>query len=171
MSSGESRPITRTSLAEEIRRRLREQILSGELAPGARLTEQGVADSMGTSAGPVREAFAALTGEGLLISLRHRGTFVSSISLDEVRTAYQIRFRLDPLAGELLLDRLTPAILDQLRGHLEEMRAAAGRGDHPALFVADMRFHGLFYPGSGSAGLAPAWPLAAGLMRPFLGLR
>ena len=56
--------LTRQSLSDAIRARLREQILSGELSMGQRLTEQGVAEAMGTSAGPVREAFASLTYEG-----------------------------------------------------------------------------------------------------------
>lgn len=170
MSSGASRRITRTSLAEEIRRRIREQILSGELPPGARLTEQGIAESMGTSAGPVREAFAALTGEGLLISFRHRGTFVSSVSREEIRNAYQIRFRLEPYAASLLLDRITPAIIDHLRGFVEEMRTAADDGDYPAMFAADMRFHGVFYTESGSPLLASVWPLLEGVLRKYMAI-
>jgi DNA-binding GntR family transcriptional regulator len=168
MSSGASRRISRTSLAEEIRRRIREQVLSGELPPGARLTEQGIAESMGTSAGPVREAFAALTGEGLLISFRHRGTFVSSASREEIRNAYQIRFRLEPYAAALLLDRITPATIDHLSGFVEEMRTAAAEGDYPAMSAADMRFHGVFYTGSGSALLASIWPLLEGVVRKFM---
>ena len=84
---------------------------------GQRLTEQGVAEAMGTSAGPVREAFASLSREGLLISLPHRGTFVSSVSQEEARGAYEVRHRLEPYAFELASTRLTPeanAELDRL---------------------------------------------------------
>ena len=100
--------LTRQSLADAIRARLREQILSGEMAMGQRLTEQGVAEAMGTSAGPVREAFASLTYEGLLMSLPNRGTFVSSVSEEEARGAYDVRQRLG-YAFELARSRLTPA--------------------------------------------------------------
>src|SRR5258706_91502 len=93
--------LSRMSLGHAIRTRLREQILSGELAMGQRLTEQAVAEEMGTSAGPVREAFASLCSEGLLMSLPHRGTFVSSVSQEEARGAYEIRHRLEPYAFEL----------------------------------------------------------------------
>jgi len=170
MTSGASRPISRTSLAEEIRRRIREQILTGELSPGARLTEQGIAESMGTSAGPVREAFAALASEGLVSSFRHRGTFVSSVSYEEIRNAYEVRFRLEPYAAGLMLDRLTPALLDELRRLVDEMRVAAGHDDHPTLFAADMRFHGRFYTASGSPMLASIWPLIEGVLRKFMSI-
>src|SRR3954467_11942345 len=89
MAAASRGPLSRTSLSEAIRLHLREQILSGELAMGQRITEQGLAESMGTSAGPVREAFVSLTHEGLLISLPNRGTFVSSVSEEEARGAYE----------------------------------------------------------------------------------
>ena len=60
---------------------------------------------MGTSAGPVREAFAKLAGEGLLISLPHHGTFVSSISREDDRAAYDVRSVLEPYAAECFSSR------------------------------------------------------------------
>ena len=118
------------SLSDAIRARLREQILSGELAMGQRLTEQGVAEAMGTSAGPVREAFASLCYEGLLMSLPHRGTFVSSVSQEEARGAYEVRHRLEPYAFELARTRLAPQANEELDALVAGLRDAAGRGDY-----------------------------------------
>jgi DNA-binding GntR family transcriptional regulator len=160
--------LSRMSLSDAIRARLREQILSGELAMGQRLTEQGVAEAMGTSAGPVREAFASLSYEGLLMSLPHRGTFVSSVSQEEARGAYEVRHRLEPYAFELASGRLTAkanAELDQLVAGLRE---AAGRGDYGTMIGLDMRFHGIFYAHSGNPILVAVWPLLEGTIRKFV---
>jgi DNA-binding GntR family transcriptional regulator len=168
VASATQNVLPRTSLAEAIRSRLREQILSGELAMGKRLTEQGVAESMGTSAGPVREAFASLTYEGLLISLPHRGTFVSSVSEEEARGAYEIRGRLEPYAFEQAAEKLTPELLAELEEIVRGLREAAGRDDYGAMIGLDMRFHGVFYIAAGNPILASVWPLLEGTIRKFV---
>jgi DNA-binding GntR family transcriptional regulator len=160
--------LARMSLAEAIRTRLREQILSGELAMGQRLTEQGVAEAMGTSAGPVREAFASLTREGLLMSLPHRGTFVTSVSEEEARSAYEVRRRLEPYAFELAAKRLSPEIDAELDGLVAGLREAAGRRDYATMIGLDMRFHGIFYANAGSPILAAVWPMLEATIRKFV---
>jgi DNA-binding GntR family transcriptional regulator len=160
--------LARMSLGEAIRMRLREQILSGELAMGQRLTEQAVAEEMGTSAGPVREAFASLCSEGLLMSLPHRGTFVSSVSQEEARGAYEVRRRLEPFAFELASQRLTPQINAELDDIIARLREAALRKDYGAIIGLDMRFHGIFYANSGNPVLVAVWPLLEGTIRKFV---
>ena len=160
--------LTRQSLSDAIRARLREQILSGELSMGQRLTEQGVAEAMGTSAGPVREAFASLTYEGLLMSLPNRGTFVSSVSEEEARGAYDVRQRIELYAFELARNRLTPqanAELDQL---VAGLKAAAKVPDYGTMIGLDMRFHGIIYANSGNPILIALWPLLEGTIRKFV---
>jgi DNA-binding GntR family transcriptional regulator len=160
--------LARLSLSDAIRARLREQILSGELAMGERLTEQGVAEQMGTSAGPVREAFASLTYEGLLISLPNRGTFVSSVSEEEARGAYEVRQRVELYAFDLARDRLTPEANGELDQLITELKAAAARSDYPTMIGLDMRFHGIFYANSGNPVLIAIWPLLEGTIRKFV---
>lgn len=160
--------LSRMSLSEAIRARLREQILSGELAMGQRLTEQGVAEAMGTSAGPVREAFASLCYEGLLISLPHRGTFVSLVSQEEARGAYEVRHRLEPYAFDLARKRLTAEHDAELDRLVAGLREGAARGDYAAMIGLDMRFHGLFYAQSGNPILVAVWPLLEGTIRKFV---
>ena len=160
--------LSRLSLSDAIRARLREQILAGELAMGQRLTEQGVAEAMGTSAGPVREAFASLTYEGLLMSLPNRGTFVSSVSEQEARGAYDVRQRLELYAFELARDRLTPAADAELDGLIAGLKAAAAKSDYPTMIGLDMRFHGIFYAHSGNPILIAIWPLLEGTIRKFV---
>lgn len=160
--------LSRMSLSDAIRGRLREQILSGELAMGQRLTEQGVAEAMGTSAGPVREAFASLSYEGLLISLPNRGTFVSSVSQEEARGAYEVRRRLELYAFELARDRLTAGANVELDQLVAGLKAAAARSDYATMIGLDMRFHGIFYASSGNPMLLAIWPLLEGTIRKFV---
>lgn len=160
--------LARLSLSDAIRARLREQILAGELAMGQRLTEQGVAEAMGTSAGPVREAFASLTYEGLLISLPNRGTFVSSVSEDEARGAYEVRRRVELYAFELARTRLTPEAHDELDRLIDDLKAAAAQSDYPRMIGLDMRFHGIFYAHSGNPILVALWPLLENTIRKFV---
>jgi DNA-binding GntR family transcriptional regulator len=160
--------LARLSLSDAIRARLREQILSGELAMGQRLTEQGVAEAMGTSAGPVREAFASLTYEGLLMSLPNRGTFVSSVSEGEARGAYDVRQRLEVYAFELARDRLTAEANRELDDLITALKEAALRSDYPTMIGLDMRFHGIFYAHSGNPILIAIWPLLEGTIRKFV---
>jgi DNA-binding GntR family transcriptional regulator len=160
--------LARQSLADAIRSRLREQILSGELAMGQRLTEQGVAEAMGTSAGPVREAFASLTSEGLLMSLPNRGTFVSSVSEEEARAAYGIRKRIEFYAFELARPRLTAEANQELDQLIAGLKAAALQSDYQTMIGLDMRFHGIIYAHSGSPILSAMWPLLEGTIRKFV---
>jgi DNA-binding GntR family transcriptional regulator len=96
---------------------------------------------MGTSPGPVREAFSALAREGLVISLRHRGTFVSAVSEQEAKTAYDLRAWIEPHVMELALHKLPSPLTQELEQKLVEMRAAAKRKDFPAVMRAVPRSH------------------------------
>jgi DNA-binding GntR family transcriptional regulator len=160
--------LARLSLSDAIRARLREQILAGELPMGQRLTEQGVAEAMGTSAGPVREAFASLTYEGLLMSLPNRGTFVSSVSEEEARGAYDVRQRVELYAFELARDRLTPQANAELDELIAGLKTAAAKSDYQTMIGLDMRFHGIFYTRSGNPILIALWPLLEGTIRKFV---
>jgi DNA-binding GntR family transcriptional regulator len=126
-------PVTRAqAVAEELRR----QILTGELAPGARLRQLDVARQLGVSTTPVREAFTSLARQGLIQQDAHRGVFVSAPSADEVRESYEIRIALEPLAAGLAAKAIDEAQLAELDRLLAEMKKAKD----PAL---EPRFHAL----------------------------
>jgi DNA-binding GntR family transcriptional regulator len=160
--------IVRLPLAEEIRNVLREMILSGRLQPGKRITEQQVARDVGTSQGPVREAFASLCQEGLLISLPHRGTFVSSVSEAEARMVYALRTLIEPHVVELALPRVTPEVIKQLGEDIAAMQAAADDGDVTRHAAADAQFHGRLYELAGSEVLMATWQTLSASIRLFV---
>ena len=158
----------RPSLAEEIVSGLRERILAGELRPGDRIGELDVAQAFGTSQAPVREAFAALRSEGLVVTLPRRGTFVSSVLLIDARMAYEIRRRVEPYIYEQALDSITDADLLVLEQLVEGMRAAAAQGDLETMTRHDMDLHGLLYGRVGSEMLQRIWDLLSANIRKFV---
>ncbi len=88
---------------------LRSRILSGSIAPGLPLRQQALAEELGVSRIPLREAIRLLSTEGLLDLVPHRGAFVSMISLAEVREFFEIRLKLEPW----LLHEAVPNLTEQ----------------------------------------------------------
>ena len=162
--------INRMSLTDEIRTRLRQQIVAGELEPGQRINEQGVAQEMGTSPGPVREAFVALQKEGLLISLPRRGTFVASISELESRVAYEVRARIEPYAAELAMVNADQGTYDRMTAALNGMRAAAKESKLQDFIHYDLEFHATFYDLSGTELLKSIWSSTSVKIQRFISM-
>ena len=89
------------ALSRRIVDQLKRVIIAGELRPGDRVLETDLAEQLGVSRGPVREAFRQLEQEGLLVSFPHRGTFVATIPEDEIEEVYATgAVRVDPAIGE-----------------------------------------------------------------------
>lgn len=101
------------TLASRISRVLAERIISGALAPGARLRQDHLAEEFGASHVPVREAFRRLEAQGLAVSEPRRGVRVASFDLAEVREVAEMRAALEVLALRHAIPNLTAAILDR----------------------------------------------------------
>jgi DNA-binding GntR family transcriptional regulator len=153
--------------SEAIYQELRQEILSGKVRPGERLTEIDIAQRMGTSQGPVREAFTRLREHGLLISFRHRGSYVSEISEEDARDAYQVRAVLERQAMMRALPRMGPREFAALELQVKSMEAAATRQDLVENLANDMRFHRLIFEWSGSPMLLQCWDLIEVKIRKF----
>lgn len=153
--------------AETVYQQLREDILSGRLRPGDRIAETEVAHRIGTSQGPVREAFTRLREQGLLISFTHRGSYVSEISVDEARDAYAVRATLERQALRLALPAMDESHYEQLQEDIREMESAARNGDVAGNLARDMRFHRRIYEWSGSPTLLQCWGIIEMKIRKF----
>jgi DNA-binding GntR family transcriptional regulator len=129
-----------------------------------------VAREFETSQGPVREAFAQLRQEGFLISFPRRGTFVTRVSEEEARTAYEIRKLVEPYVMERAIERMADEDVRAFARDLEVMRAAASVRDYRELVAADMRFHGRFYELSGSPLAAAIWTRIESTVRQFVAI-
>src|SRR5258708_2128560 len=113
------------SLTTLVQRELERRILEGDLAPGAKLTEEDIAGDLNVSRGPVREAFRALESAGLVRTEKNRGVFVRQVSIAEADEIYEVRAGLDELIGRLLASRIQASQLAELRDLLKKMQQAA----------------------------------------------
>lgn len=155
-------------LREQLFQHLRQQIITGELAPGERIIELAVARQAGVSQAPVREALQRLAIEGLIIQRNHRGAVVADLSFSEMREIFEVRAVIEGQAVVHLLENMQPKYLSALRASLEEMREAAQRSDRAALIDADVRFHRSVLEFSGHTLLLRLWDVADGHVRRFL---
>lgn len=141
------------SLATAVRRELERRILAGEILPGAKLLEEGIAADLRVSRGPVREAFRALEQAGLVRTEKNRGVFVRSLTHFEADELYEVRAGLDALIGRLAAERCTPAQVEELRKLQRDMERAGRRRDVDEYYPLNVRFHDLLAQFTGNATL------------------
>ena len=132
---------------------LRDEILDGRLVAGSRLVETELAERFGVSRGPVRDALAELARAGLAVDLPRRGTFVSSLTEDDLCEVYVIRRAIEEAAVELAIERATDEDLAAMYVALEAVEAAYAGGDLATAWEADMAFHRSYCRLSGNGRL------------------
>jgi DNA-binding GntR family transcriptional regulator len=141
-------------MAEAALAELQDSILSGELAPGAPLRLEELADRLGMSISPVREAVRRLEGLGLAVHVPHCGARVSELALDDLRDAYEVRLLLEPRAVRRAAERFAADDAGAARAHLAAYAQSRDRVEHAA-------FHFALYRASHSEWLLrlirPAW--------------
>jgi DNA-binding GntR family transcriptional regulator len=125
---------------------VRKAILAGVLAPGARLRQEELAETFGTSRIPVREALRALEYEGLVSSEPNRGFTVTALDADDVDEVYELRILLEGHAVRVALPLLTDEDLEDLEGLFKEMQDAHSPDDQLA---ARERFYYRLYSVTG----------------------
>jgi DNA-binding GntR family transcriptional regulator len=140
-------------LWESIADHLRDEILDGRLPAGSRLVETELAERFGVSRGPVRDALTELARSGLAVDLPRRGTFVSSLTEQDLEEVYVIRRAIEEVAVRLAVARVTDADVDALYGILAAVEAAYERDDLTAAWEADMEFHRAYCRLSGNRRL------------------
>jgi len=142
--------------------RIREMILRGELPPGERLGEEALAERLGVSRTPIRQALPALAREGLLAAAGRRGYVVRSFSPEDVLDAIETRGLLEGLAARRIAERgASPELLEKLKNCLAEGDAILAKrrfesADEQHYSEMNGRFHALIVEGAGSRILADA---------------
>jgi DNA-binding GntR family transcriptional regulator len=119
-----------------------DRILTGQLAPGARVKQDELAEEFGASRLPVREALRILDARGLVTLKANSGAWVSSMSLRDLDLSYEIRERIEPLLLTDSLPRLTDSDLDAMRAIQDDIEA---NDDVERFLVLDRQFHWLSY--------------------------
>ncbi|MCT1396718.1 GntR family transcriptional regulator [Microbacterium sp. p3-SID338] len=145
------------SLGAQVARVLRQRIVRGELAPGARLTEEALAEEFAVSRGPVRDALTQLSFEKLVEVQRPRGVYIVGLTSDDVDQLYSLRGALEQLALSRAMrvdddDRWQP-----MAEAVQRMAEAADAGDHAAFVTADLDFHSQIYALADHPRLEGAW--------------
>jgi phosphonate utilization transcriptional regulator len=130
-----------SSLTSVVQGELERMILSGELAPGAKLTEMALAARLGVSRGPLREAFRMLEEAGLVRTEKNRGVFVRDIPIDEAVEIFDLRATMDELVGRRLAEHITPAQLKEVRGLVDNMERAVKANDAYHYHLLNLQFH------------------------------
>ncbi len=120
---------------------VRDLIVQGQLAPGARLNERLLCEQLGISRTPLREAIKLLALEGLVNLLPNRGAVVAPLDPGRVAEAFQVMGALEGLAGELACRQATPEQIREIRALHDEMLAMYGQGDLAAYFRYNQAIH------------------------------
>lgn len=129
------------SLREYAYQQIRQRILLAEAAPGEPLAADRLAQELGISRTPVREALQELAKEGLVELVPHKGAFAARFSRRDVEEIFQIRAALEPLAAETAAANIPQEELETLQAYLEETRKKLKMGDTAAHFDFDARLH------------------------------
>jgi DNA-binding GntR family transcriptional regulator len=132
---------TSTTLPATIAERLRDLIIEGEIAAGARLNERALCERLGVSRTPLREAFRVLTAEGLVALTPNRGAHVVSLSEQDVRESFEVMSALEALSGELACRRITDDEVAEIKALTFEMLACHARRDLPAYYRINRTIH------------------------------
>jgi DNA-binding GntR family transcriptional regulator len=134
-------PVSRKAIRHIVRDQIREAILSGELKPGEHISETVIAEQLGVSPTPVREAFRELEGARLIVVEPHRGAVVRALTRRDIREMYSLRAHLERMAVKLAIPRMTDDDYTRLARLVEEMVEAARSGDVAGLVDIDVGFH------------------------------
>jgi DNA-binding GntR family transcriptional regulator len=150
-------PLGGQSLRAEVRERLRQAIMQGELKPGEQIVESRLARQLGISQAPVREALRELEQMGLVVNHMRRGTFVRELTAQDAWEMYTLRAQLESMAARLALPHLTDADMDEMERLIEAMVEAGRTGNAEELTSADAHFHEFLCERSGHKLLMRMW--------------
>ncbi|OAT82973.1 GntR family transcriptional regulator [Desulfotomaculum copahuensis] len=126
---------------------LREAIIQGRLKPGERLMEIQLAEEMGVSRTPVREAIRKLELEGFVVMVPRKGAYVAGISVKDIVDVFEVRAALEGLAAGLAAERITGEELEELERALVRIYEVS-KHDLKAVVETDTSFHALIYQAS-----------------------
>jgi DNA-binding GntR family transcriptional regulator len=132
---------------------LRQAILKGELKPGERLMEIQLADRLGVSRTPIREAIRKLELEGLVIMVPRKGAEVAKITEKDLNDVLEVRCALEELAVELACKKISKEQIAQLENTLEEFKEVIKGNNLTEMAEMDEKFHMMIFEATGNARL------------------
>lgn len=149
-----SETAAKTTLAEELRLQLADDIVCGALPPGTPLDESDVARRFGVSRTPVREAIRQLTASGLVDSRAHRGAVVARPNIERLNSMFEAMAELEALCAGLSAERMTAADRQGLEALHEQLRVMIQAGNPQRFHEVNEAFHNAIYAGSQNTYIA-----------------
>ncbi len=150
------KPITaQPNLVDQVRDAILQEIASGALAPGERVVQERVAESLGVSRQPVQQALALLLSQGVLRDAPGRRLIVAPLDPQYVRQMYDMRAVIEGMAFAQAALRNADRAARQGPALIEAGRKAVASGSVPRMIAADMKFHGFIHELSGNTLVAP----------------
>ena len=153
----------RRTIHEQVADKLRKELLNGKILPGERIVESEVAETLGVSRGPVREALRQLSKEGFVSYRPHKGCEAKCLSEDEIRESYLIRLELECLAVQIYNGNMEEKYLETLESAKKALAIAAEKKSVPDIIEADEQFHQAIVEAAGKEKLTDMWKLLAGV--------
>ncbi len=130
-----------SSLTTVVQQEIERAILVGDYAPGSKLNEAALAEKLGVSRGPVREAFRMLDEAGLVRTEKNRGVFVRAIPIDEALEIFDLRAAMDDWVGKRLAACISDEQLKEIKAMVAEMEKAVKAQDAHQYHVLNLKFH------------------------------
>ncbi|HHP50800.1 MAG TPA: GntR family transcriptional regulator [Moorella mulderi] len=138
-------------LREIVFEALKEAILEGHLKTGEKLMEIQLAEELGVSRTPVREAIRKLEQEGLVVIIPHKGAFVADLSMKDIADLFEVRAALESLAAALACERATEEELEEMERLLMEIGKGVEEENLEYTIEVDTKFHEVLYQASRNA--------------------
>ena len=133
--------IPRANLHEHAAKRLRQLLVEGRIAPGAKLNERELCEALDVSRTPLREAIKMLAAEGLVELVPNRGAVAVKLSEEDIRHTFEVMGGLEALSGELAAQRVTDEELAEIKAMHFEMLAAYTRRDLSNYYRLNAQIH------------------------------
>ncbi len=137
-------------LRDIVYQELKTQIMTGSIKPGTRIMEVDIAEEMGVSRTPIREAIRKLEKEGFVSIEPRKGVYAAEMSVHDMVEALEVRETLEGQAAELAAKRITEEELDQLKECTESFNKAVSDEDSEGMIKYDTLFHHLIVEASGN---------------------
>lgn len=143
-----------TRIADSIRERIEQMIVTGEFADGERLDEVKLAEQFGVSRTPLREAFQSLAASGLLTLEARRGAFIRHPDFVELVEMFEVMAEIEAMCGFRAARHVTESQMAAIGLTIEACEAAIEQGDFDEYYRENEKFHHLLYEASGNRFLA-----------------
>jgi DNA-binding GntR family transcriptional regulator len=150
-------PLPSLTRRDQVAQALRKAILAGQIPGGTQLVEGPLATQFGVSRGLLREALRELIEGGLVINRPYAGTFVTALSVEQLRDVYEVRRVLEAQAYVRLWPRRDEAFRHELTRRFDTMVEALRGGDLDGEIRAEFSFHGLVYERCGNHVMPALW--------------